>query len=427
MRFIRIGLLLLVTIILIAGLSFLFTQRDFLRSGNIPENSSSSSIGAIPEGTGSDRIVQSVKVPDEFTDDAPRGMQLTLPENLEISVFAAGLGKPRFFDFDDEGNIYVTDIGGGRVLFMPDRNHDGTADEIITVEKGLRNPHGIDFVDGDLYVAEEHQVFALRTLSGDGTYDKKEVVIENLPTGGGHVTRTVVIGPDDKIYVSVGSSCNVCMDRVRRAAILQYDMDGTNEQIIANGLRNAVGMVFSGEKLWVTENGRDQLGDNLPPEEINIVEPGKNTYSYYGWPYCHGRNGVSPEFSGKEEFCQTENIPPFFEMQAHSAPLGLAFYPSRLEDDQGLSKEFDDNLFVAFHGSWNRTEPTGYKIVRINPTYQQPEQLDVVSGWLLPNGTSWGRPVGVGFDQKGALFISDDKAGILYRVTERKNEPESAS
>ena len=236
------------------------------------------------------------------------------------------------------------------------------------------------------------------------------MIIADLPAGG-HNTRTVLFSPDwSTLFVSVGSSCNVCDETdPRRAAIVRYNPDGSGEQIYASGLRNAVGITFrpGTQELWATNNGRDELGDDLPPEDIYLIQAGTD----YGWPRCHSGRIVDPDF-GNPDACDSVGQP-VVEMQAHSAPLGLVFY-----DGEQFPQEYHGDLFVAFHGSWNRSVPTGYKVVRIpmdGPTSGAVQ--DFATGWLRENGSSWGRPVGLAVGADGGLYISDDGGGNIYRIT----------
>jgi glucose/arabinose dehydrogenase len=373
---------------------------------------------------------------------------LNLPKGFNISVYAAGVKGARFFVFDEDNNMFVTSRTEGELTLVKDSDRDGIAEEIILVDSGLRSSHGIDLFNGDLYVGEEHQIVVYRGIKSDGTFDKKEVLIADLPSGGtlttgsGHVTRTVKIGPDEKIYVSIGSSCNVCEEEdERRATITRYNLDGSFDKIVAGGLRNSVGFEFfkTGEftyDLWSVDNGRDRIGDDLPVEEVNVISPLSTEPAFhYGWPYCHGKGIPNPEFPEKVDFCANETHFPRFEMQAHSAPLGLNFY-----QEGNLPSELLENLFIAFHGSWNRTIPTGYKIVRLetgnyhadidnfnrdHPKYRtnsyDTKPINFITGWLEDSGEAWGRPVDVGFDNNGVMYITDDKAGAVYRVTYEKN------
>ncbi|MFZ5425146.1 MAG: PQQ-dependent sugar dehydrogenase [Patescibacteria group bacterium] len=381
--------------------------------------------------------------------------ELNLPNGFKISVFAAGLVKPRAITFDENGTIYITDTNfnvsksnGGEVFAIIDTNADGVADEINTVDSNLIHPHGIDLYNGDLYVGEEHQIIVYRNIKPNGEFDEKETLIPNLPngvsftTGSGHVTRTVKVN-NDKIYVSVGSSCNVCEEKdPKRAAILKYSINGEFEEYLGTGLRNSVDFIFVNtseftQEIWAVNNGRDRIGDDIPPEELNVIRlDGNQTTNHYGWPYCYGQGISNPEFSNKTAFCQNETHYPLYEMQAHSAPLGLSFHAYRKYGDS--AKTFPDeiisDLFIAYHGSWNRTVPTGYKIVRLdtseyfkNPEYHKQnsditkttlstQPVNFITGWLQEDGNAWGRPVDIDFDSKGIMYITDDKAGAIYRV-----------
>lgn len=333
--------------------------------------------------------------------------EIRLPEGFNIEVFASGLGTPRFMAFSPDGVLYATIVNDGKVVALPDENKDGKADRVITFVEGLEYPHGIDFYEGHLYIGETNQVVRYKYDGFNKTPGKKEIIVPNLPTGG-HYSRTVRFGPDGKMYVSIGSSCNVCREKdERRAAILKFNPDGSGGKTYAKGLRNSVGITWHPEtgEMWATDNGRDWIGDNLPPEEINIVKEGKD----YGWPYCYGNKIPDPKYKDAE-YCKT-TAPPVFEMQAHSAPLGLAFYTGKY-----FPGEYRGDLFVAFHGSWNRSVPTGYKVVRIKMKDGKPEKIeDFATGWLQ-GSKAWGRPVDVIVGPDGSLYVSDDRGGMIYRI-----------
>ena len=213
------------------------------------------------------------------------------------------------------------------------------------------------------------------------------------------------------MYVSIGSSCNVCEENdPRRAAVVRYDSDGGGETVFSSGLRNSVALAFHPEsgELWAANNGRDRIGDDLPPEEINILSEGK----HYGWPYCYGDGIMNPEYVNDPSLCE-ETIAPVFDMQAHSAPLGMRFY-----NGGQFPAEYRGDLFIAFHGSWNRSKKTGYKVVRVRVEDGLPVSIeDFVSGWLMPDETRWGRPVDVEISPDGSMFVSDDHQGKVYKIT----------
>jgi glucose/arabinose dehydrogenase len=299
---------------------------------------------------------------------------------------------------------------------LPDRNDDGVADGLEVVADGLQAPSSIAFYrnvsssyDGSLYVGETRRVLRLGQPDASGVFQERTVVVDGLPSGG-HNTRTVLFSPDYAyMYVSVGSSCNVCIeDDPRRATIVRYRPDGSEETIFAVGLRNAVGITFrpGTEELWATNNGRDWLGDDQPPETVHLVREGDDA----GWPRCHAGRIVDPEFGGQEGCAEVAL--PAVEMQAHSAPLGLTFYSG-----SQFPPEYQGDLYVAFHGSWNRSEPTGYKVVRVDMAGGQAGIVyDFAAGWLRQDGSRWGRPVDVITGSDDSLYVSDDEFGIVYRI-----------
>ena len=283
----------------------------------------------------------------------------------------------------------------------------------VTLLKNRQVPHGLAFAQLDsgyyLYVAEERQVIRMKREGKPLTYGKPETIISGIP-GGGHTTRTIKI-VDQKIYLSVGSSCNVCVeDDPIRAAISRFNLDGSGKEIFASGLRNSVGIEFSpytGE-LWGVNNGRDRLGDDHPREELNIIRE-KN---HYGWPYCYEDQTWDTDFGEKYDCATT--APPARMFTAHMAPLGLAFYQSGK-----LPKRYNDSLFIAFHGSWDRSVPAGYKVVRVqlNKIGEILSHEDFISGWLQPDGSKSGRPVDLEQSPDGDLYLSDDTLGVVYRIS----------
>ncbi len=349
-------------------------------------------------------------------------MPLELPPGSTISLFAKGLDGPRVMVLDPSNTLLVSIPSQGRVVALPDQDGDGTADSVVTVIGGLDRPHGLAFrckEDCLLYIAEEDQVNSY-------SYDSKNLKaarrgkIADLPDGGGHVTRSLLFLPkphDDLLLISVGSSCNVCNeDDWRRAKVLVIPASGGVLRTFSSGLRNAVFLAIhpKTKQLWATEMGRDLLGDDLPPDEINILQEGRN----YGWPFCYGKNVHDPDFDpdGKKTCREPESFPAHIDIPAHSAPLGLAFFP-----EDGWPAEFRNDLLVAYHGSWNRSVPTGYKIVRYHldrtGTYLAVE--DFITGWLRKDGRALGRPVDIMIRPDGTIFITDDKAGVVYLVRRR--------
>lgn len=339
-------------------------------------------------------------------------LHLNVPKDIRINLFADDVPNARHMAFDDQGILFLSQHRTGKVVALPDNNGDGKSDQTITLLKNLQVPHGLAFVQLDsgyyLYVAEEHQVIRMKREAKPLTYGKPEVIIRQIP-GGGHTTRTIKI-KDQKIYLSVGSSCNVCLEgNPIRAAVSRFNLDGSGQEIVAAGLRNSVGIEFSpytGE-LWGVNNGRDHLGDDHPREELNIIRKG----NHYGWPYCYEDQTWDEDF-GKTYDCST-TVPPAYTFTAHMAPLGLAFYQKGT-----LPGHYNDSLFIAFHGSWNRSVPAGYKVVRVklNERGEILSHEDFITGWLQPDGGKTGRPVDLEQSPDGDLYLSDDYLGVVYRI-----------
>ena len=346
--------------------------------------------------------------------------EITLPPGFAITVYAdLGSGAlsipgpnpgPRMMLVKDNA-LFVSVPNQGKIIVLEDKNNDNKADNATVFIEGLNNPHGIDFSDGWFYIAEEDKVIRVRDDNNDLKADEAAVQkLVDLPSGGGHFTRTVRVR-GGFLYVSAGSSCNVCIENdSRRATIQRCAVDGSDCGVYAKGLRNAVGMAFQPgtNSLYATENGRDWLGDDLPPDEINLMEEGKN----YGWPICYGKNIHDTDFDKnvyiRNPCMEPFETPSFVDLQAHSAPLGLVFY-----NGTAFPNEYQGRLFVAFHGSWNRNVPTGYKIVMIDMSDYSVR--DFATGWLQ-NSSVIGRPVDIANAPDGSLFVSDDAAGKIYRI-----------
>ena len=332
------------------------------------------------------------------------GRTMQAPAGFAVHVYAEGLRGARFMALGPDGTPYLSLTREGRVVKLPDANGDGRADSVITVASGLNLPHGLAFRGDTLYIAENDKV--VRLVPGAAA---PEVVVPNLPGRGGHFTRTIVFGPDGKLYVSVGSSCNLCDESdPRRAAVLRYNLDGSGEEIFAHGLRNSVGIAFDPATgaLWGTNNDRDNLGDDLPPDRINILREGGN----YGWPQCYLPGKNNPEYANAD--CSGV-LGPAITFQAHSAPLGIAF-----STGSSFPAEYRGGALVAYHGSWNRSAPTGYKVVYVRERDGRPVSIsDFLTGFLPdPGAPPWARPVGLLVLRDGSLLVSDDTGGYVFRV-----------
>jgi len=346
--------------------------------------------------------------------------RLKAPPGFRISVFAEEVDGARMMAFSPGGVLLVTESGERRVVALPDPKHAGKAERTLTVLDGLNEPHGLAFYEGKLYVAENDKV---RRYDWDeaNLRASNPKALADLPGSGGHSTRSLLFH-SGKMYVSAGSSCNVCVEKdPRRAAVMEFNPDGGGQKIFAKGLRHAVGLAVNPktDTVWVTVNGRDWLGDDLPPE--TIYDLGKDGGDA-GWPYCYGDRMPDSDFTKPGDIRCQQVIEPKVQMQAHSAPLGLAFY-----EGSEFPADYRNNIFVAFHGSWNRSVPTGYKVVRVKLDDKgQPQggAEDFITGWLAPGETKkgrWmGRPAGIVFGGDGAMYLSDDASGVIYRITYAK-------
>ncbi len=375
-------------------------------------------IGIGPAFRGTSEDITLLVGPTRNSGTAAGEEPLSLPKGFAISIFAKGLGGPRVLSLAPDNTLLVSIPSQGKVVALPDHDADGVADDAVTVTEGLNLPHGLAFLvdnDATLYVAEQDRV-DMYSYDAKRMKASKKKMIAALPGGGGHTTRTLLFLPGSDggtLLIAVGSSCNVCIEEDwRRAKLLTAPLAGGELKTFASGLRNAVFMILhpKTKKVWATEMGRDYLGDNLPPDEINIIEPGRD----YGWPFCYGKNVHDSQFdpAGTHACREPQTVPAYIDIPAHSAPLGIAFFP-----EDGWPAEFRDNFLVAFHGSWNRTVPTGYKIVRYRTDGAGnyiPE--DFVTGWLRADGTALGRPVDILITPERKIFVSDDKAGVIYLI-----------
>jgi glucose/arabinose dehydrogenase len=334
------------------------------------------------------------------------------PEGFSVGLFAEGIPNARLLRPTPAGDLLVSQPRAGRVwLLERDADGDGRADGRRPLLDGLDRPHGMDLHGGWLYVAEAGAVGRVRfdpaARRTEGAFER---VVTGLPAGGNHWTRTVRFGPDGWMYVSVGSSCNVCMEPdPRRAALLRYRPDGSGEEIHATGLRNAVGFDWrpGTDELFATDNGRDLLGDDFPPCELNRVVRG----GFYGWPFANGDRVPDPDLGGGREAEISGSIAPAHAFRAHNAPLGIAFLRS-----PEAAPAYRGAALVALHGSWNRTRKDGYSVVSL---HWRPdgsiEERDFLTGFLVDDDVI-GRPVDVAEGPDGAIYVSDDYAGAVYRV-----------
>ncbi len=344
------------------------------------------------------------------------GLPLSLPDGLSVSFLAQDLPGARVIAQGPDGHFYVSQTKEGKITRLR-FGKDWVEVGRDVFASDLKNPHGLAFdwqEPGMLYVATEDAILRYDTTAPAPTPTK----ILDLPAGGRHFTRTIKIGPDERLYVSIGSSCDVCVEKdPQYASLWSLKKDGTDFKQVAKGLRNSVFFAWeelNGE-LWATEMGRDRLGDDLPPDEINVIPTDRAEVVNFGWPTCYGQNVHDTEFD-KNTYVRNPCLEPFetpakVDLPAHVAPLGIAFVP-----EEGWPEDWWYDAVVAYHGSWNRTEPVGYKLARItrNAQGEVESQEDFVTGWLADDG-ALGRPVDVLIQPGGTMFVTDDKAGVVYR------------
>ena len=336
--------------------------------------------------------------------------RLELPPGFAIDIYAGDVPNARAMALGDNGTLFVGSRRAGNVYALVDRDGDQRADERFLVDSGLQLPSGVAFRDGALYVGA-----VSRILRYDGLESRLDdppapaVVTDTLPTDTHHGWKYLAFGPDGKLYVPVGAPCNVCESPEPYATILRMDADGGNREVFARGVRNSVGFAFHPDtgELWFTDNGRDHLGDNAPPCELNRAA---SADLHFGYPYCHAGLIEDPTF-GRVRGCEGFT-PPAQPLGPHVAPLGMAFYDGAMFPD-----DYRGDIFIAEHGSWNRSRRIGYRVTRValDDAGNAVDYRPFVSGWLQGQ-RYWGRPADVLVMPDGALLISDDQAGAIYRV-----------
>ena len=334
-----------------------------------------------------------------------------VPEGFSLTLYTGDVPRARLLRFSPAGDLLVSrPHAGDIVLLRRDADGDGHPDGMETVIADLQRPHGMDFAGDWLYIAESNRIGRIRFDSAAGSASGPyEPVVEGLTSNGNHWSKTLRIGPDGQLWLSQGSTCNVCVEEdSRRATLMRFRPDGSEPEIIATGLRNSVGFdwaPWSGE-LYATDNGRDLLGDDFPPCELNRIERG----GFYGWPWYNGDNVPDPDMGPDPQRDAREPIPPVHDFRPHNAPLGIAFV-----DTAGWPDRYGRTALVALHGSWNRSSPDGYKVVSLHWTADGIEERDFLTGFNR-GGEILGRPVDIAQGPDGAIYISDDYAGAIYRV-----------
>ncbi len=336
--------------------------------------------------------------------------KITLPPGFKIQIYAEKVPNARSMTLSPSGTLFVGTRRNGNVYAVIDKDQDQKADEVITIAKGLNMPNGVAFRDGHLYVAEVNRIIRFDNIERNLLRPPQPVVVfDGYPSDRHHGWKFIRFGPDDKLYVPVGAPCNICESRdTVYASLTRLNPDGQNLEIFAHGIRNTVGFDWHPvtRELWFTDNGRDWLGDDIPPDELNRAA---TQGLHFGYPYCHGKTIADPEF-GNKRACQ-EFTAPAIELGPHVAALGMRFYTGRM-----FPAEYRHQIFIAEHGSWNRSKKIGYRISLVNLENNHAiSYKPFAQGWKIGE-RNWGRPVDLLVMPDGALLISDDYKGAIYRI-----------
>ncbi len=337
---------------------------------------------------------------------------IKLPKGFSISVFAE-VEDARSMALSPSGTLFVGNRSEDKVYAVKDTDGDFKADKKWVLASGLNMPNGVAFKDGDLYVAEVNQIHKFSGIESKlAAPGKSQIIYDKFPTEKHHGWKYIAFGPEGKLYVPVGAPCNICESKDPvYASITRMNADGTGMEVFANGVRNTVGFTWHPEtkSIWFTDNGRDMMGDDVPPCELNTAP---KAGMHFGYPYCHGGTIKDPEFGNKKP-C-SDFTKPAQNLGAHVAPLGLKFYTGTL-----FPAEYKNQIILAEHGSWNRTKKSGHKLslVKVDKNSNTTSYTTFASGWL-DDATQkvWGRPVDVLLMPDGSMLVSDDQAGVIYRI-----------
>jgi glucose/arabinose dehydrogenase len=332
---------------------------------------------------------------------------IRLPAGFAIEIWSDEVPNARSLALGAKGTVFVSTRRDGRIYALLSRT--GGKPTVLTLADKLKMPNGIAYYNGDLYVAENHRIIRYNDIEANlDDIPKPEVIIDSLPTESHHGWRYIDFGPDGKLYISIGAPCNVC-EKDGFANISRMNTDGSEQEVFAQGVRNSVGFAWhpqSGE-LWFTDNGRDMLGDDVPPGELNHAP---RAGMHFGFPYCHGGDIADPEF-GAQRGCE-EFAGPAQKLDAHVAPLGMLFYNGDMFPD-----EYAGQVFIAEHGSWNRSAKVGYRISLVRMVRGEASGYDVFADGWLQDEEAAGRPVDLLVLEDGSMLVSDDQNGIVYRIS----------
>lgn len=347
-----------------------------------------------------------------YSSSSPPIHKIKLPSGFKIEVFAENVSDARSMAWNGKGTLYVSTRREGKVYALVDSNGDYKADKRYVIAEGLNMPNGIAYRNGSLFVAEVHRVLRFDKINSQLNKPPKPVVIyDDLPVEAHHGWRYINFGPDEKLYISIGAPCNIC-DEAGYAVIARMEADGSNFEVYIRGIRNSVGFTWHPvtKELWFTDNGRDWLGDDLPPDELNRASA---KGQHFGFPYCHGGFLLDPDY-GRGKNCN-DYVKPVQKLGAHVASLGMHIYSGKQ-----FPEEYRGQVFIAEHGSWNRSKKSGYRISLVKLKDNLAVSYETfASGWLQGE-KSWGRPVDIKTLPDGSLLISDDYANAIYRLSYRK-------
>lgn len=340
--------------------------------------------------------------------------RIKLPPGFEIGLYASRVYGARSMVVSPKGILFVGTRKEGNVYAVIDHNNDHRADEVITIARGLNSPNGVAFKNGSLYVAEINRILRYDDIENRLKNPPKPVIVnDSLPKEKHHGWKFIRFGPDEMLYVPVGAPCNICDSEDKRfATIMRLQTNGKNPEIFAHGVRNTVGFDWHPvtKELWFTDNGRDWMGDDRPPDELNHA-PIKGMH--FGYPYCHGSDVKDPKF-GLDRSCG-EFAKPAIELGPHVAALGMRFYTGAM-----FPFSYQNRIFIAEHGSWNRTVPVGYRVTTVTLEGNKASKYEVFAEGWLDGALVYGRPVDVLVMRDGSLLVSDDRADAIYRISYRK-------
>lgn len=362
------------------------------------------------ESTDGIPLVTPASFREKDLESLPNLKKIRLPKGFRIELFATGVKQARSLARGSKGTIFVGTRNEGNVYALPDRDGDNQADEVILLAKGMNMPCGVAIKGEDLYVAEVDRIWKYKNIEAAlPNIPKKELVSKAFPSDKHHGWKNIAFGPDEKLYIPVGAPCNICNhpEDPRYASIMRMNPDGTELEVYAHGIRNSVGFDWNPKdgSLWLTDNGRDWLGDNSPPDELNRAD---KKDMHFGYPFCHGGDIPDPEYGDKGCSGYT---PPAQRLGPHVAALGMIFIGEKM-----FPKSWHNDILICEHGSWNRESKIGYRITHIKVEGAESKGYAVFADGWLQGEDAWGRPADIHPLPDGSLLVSDDRANVIYRI-----------